>query len=80
MARADVRIVAGPEPVQTYTVCNHSALYSINDRAVKLKSGGRTFTDLGDTFVIGYSPDVFLQTKRLVRHSYRSLSASGSCE
>lgn len=80
VAQADTRLVEGPEPVATYTVCNHSALYAVNDRAVMLKKGGRTFTDTGASFSIGYEPDVFMQTKHLVRHSYRSLSADGSCE
>ena len=77
---ADIRIVSGPEPIQTYTVCNHDALFRVNDRAVRLRSGGPSFIDNGSTFVVGWTPSVYLESKRLIRHSYRSLSASGVCE
>lgn len=78
-AMADVFTVTGPEPIQTYTVCNHDALYRVNDRAVRLRSGGQSLTISGGTATVERSPDVFLQTSRLVRHSYQSLSASGAC-
>lgn len=77
-SRADTFTVTGPEPVQTYTVCNHDARYLINDRAVRLRSGGKSLTISGSTATIEQTPDVFLQTSRLVRHSYQSLS-SGAC-
>lgn len=78
-AMADVFTVTGPEPVQTYTVCNHDALYRVNDRAVRLRSGGQSLTISGSTATVERTPDVFLQTSHLVRHSYQSLSASGAC-
>lgn len=76
---ADTFTVTGPEPVETYTVCSHDARYLINDRAVRLRSGGQVLSISGTTATVERSPDVFMQTSRLVRHSYQSLSASGSC-
>lgn len=78
-AMADTFTVTGPEPIQTYTVCSHDARYLINDRAVRLRSGAQALTISGSTATVERTPDVFLQTSRLVRHSYQSLSANGAC-
>lgn len=68
-----------PQPVEQYTICRHGALLAVNDRAIPVSSGGRTYAEAGNIATISRSPDVFIQTERVVRNSYNSLSASGRC-
>ncbi len=76
---AEVFAVSVPQPVQTYTVCQHGAKLLINDRAIPVSRGGQTVAYNGNQAVISRSPDVFIQSERIVRNSYTSLSASGNC-
>jgi hypothetical protein len=76
---AEVFAVSVPQPVQTYTVCQHGAKLLINDRAIPVSRGGQTIAYNGNQAVISRSPDVFIQSERIVRNAYTSLSASGNC-
>ncbi|MCJ2067855.1 hypothetical protein MKK75_03360 [Methylobacterium sp. J-030] len=78
-AFADQYTVEIPQPVETYTICRHGALLAVNDRAIPVSSGGRTYVEAGNVATISRSPDVFIQSERVIRNSYTSLSASGRC-
>lgn len=78
-SRADSYIVTRPEPVTTYTVCDHPAQFVVNDRARRLRAGGSSLVIAGSTATVTETPGVYLQTEHLVRHSYQSLSANGAC-
>lgn len=78
-ALADQYTVEIPQPVETYTICRHGALLAVNDRAIPVSSGGRTYVEAGNIATISRSPDVFIQSERVIRNSYNSLSASGRC-
>jgi hypothetical protein len=78
-ASADQFTVEIPQPVETYTICRHGAVLAINDRAIPVSSGSRTYVEAGNIATVSRSPDVFIQTERVVRNSYNSLSASGHC-
>lgn len=76
---ADVFAVSVPQPVQTYTVCQHGAKLLIDDRAIPVSRGSQTIAYNGNQAIISRSPDVFIQRERIVRNAYTSLSASGQC-
>lgn len=90
-AMAQQVLVNGLQPTATYTVCNHPAQFLVNPRARQLRAGARNVavaaTDPGlsatagegGVAVITRTPDVWLQTSRLVRNSYQSLSPDGVC-
>ncbi|RYC30868.1 hypothetical protein D3273_16925 [Lichenibacterium minor] len=78
---ADTYDYRAPNPTTTYYVCHHQAHYVVNDRAKRLKGGAETSVASADgsTVTIGRSPDVYLQTQRLVTPEWQSLSTSGVC-
>ena len=71
---AAIRYEEGPQPVTTYNVCNYNAVFEVNTQARRLRAGGPSLVIGTNTATLTQSPSVFLQTRRLVRNAYQSLS------